>query len=138
MSKIPKHPDKEQKLKKKHRTDEEFAYRSVLISAILGGIFFIISIFLNIEIVTIFMNIDVIWTLIDILIKVIVILLFFLFMTTSIGNYKELVGKPLNWKDLLLLFLLSIGQAILNPFVFVFTLFGLAIISIYLYVVQEM
>ena len=138
MSKIPKQPEKKKKSKQNHRTDEDFAYRSVLMSAILGGIFYIISIFFNIEIISVFMNINIYWTIIDISLKVIIILLFFLFMTTSLGNYKELIGKPLNWKELLLLFVLSIGQTILNPIVFVFTLFGLVIILIYLYVVQEM
>ena len=138
MSKIPKQPEKKKKSKQNHRTDEEFAYRSVLISATLGGIFYIISIFFNIEIISVFMNINIFWTFIDISLKVIIILLFFLFMTTSLGNYKELIGKPLNWKELLLLFVLSIGQTILNPLVFVFTLFGLVIIMIYLYLVQEM
>ncbi len=138
MSKIPKQPEKKKKSKEKQRSDEEFAYRSVLISAILGGIFCTISIFFNIEIITVFMDINVFWTLIDISLKVIIILLFFLFMTTSIGNYKELIGKPLNWKELLLLIVLSIGQTILNPLVFAFTLIGLVIIIIYLYVVQEM
>ena len=138
MSKIPKQPEKKKKSKQNHRTDEDFAYRSVLMSAILGGIFYIISILFNIEIISVFMNINIYWTIIDISLKVIIILLFFLFMTTSLGNYKELIGKPLNWKELLLLFVLSIGQTILNPIVFVFTLFGLVIILIYLYVVQEM
>lgn len=137
MSKIPKQPKKKKILKEKHRTDEEFAYRSTIISAILGGIFFIISIFFNIEIISVFMNINIFWNLIDITIKVIIILLFFLFMTTSIGNYKELIGKPVSWKELLLLIALSIGQSILNPVVFVFTLIGLVIIVIYLYIVQE-
>ncbi|NVM34205.1 MAG: hypothetical protein HWN81_01335 [Candidatus Lokiarchaeota archaeon] len=137
MSKIPKQPKKKKKSKEKHRSDEEFAYRSILISAILGGIFYIISIFFNIEIISMFMNINIFWTFIDISLKVIIILLFFLFITTSIGNYKELIGKPLSWKELLLLIILSIGQTILNPVVFVFTLFGLIIILIYLYVVQE-
>ena len=59
------------KSKEKHRTDEEFAYRSIIISAILGGIFFIISIFFNIEIISVFMNINIFWTLIDITLKVV-------------------------------------------------------------------
>lgn len=138
MSKIPKRPEKKEKSREYHRSDEEYAYRSVLISAVLGGILYIISILFNIEIISIFMNINMFWTFIDISLKVIVILLFFLFMITSIGNYKELIGKPLNWKELLLLFVLSIGQTILNPLVFVFTLIGLLIILIYLYVIQEM
>ncbi len=137
MSKIPKQQEKELKSKEKYRSNEKFAYRSVIISAILGGIFFIISLFFNTGFITIFMNKDIFWNFIDITIKVLAIMFFFLFMITSVGNYKELIGKPLNWKELLFLFLLSIGQTILNIWVFTFTLFGLAIIIIYLYIVQE-
>jgi len=137
MSKIPKQKKNEQKLKKKSKSDENFAFRSVIVSAIFGGIFFVISLFFNTEIITIFLNRGTFWTFIDILIKVITILLFFLFMITSIGNYKELIGKPLNWKELLLVFLFSIGQTILNVWVFIFTLFGLVLLLIYLYIIQE-
>lgn len=138
MSKIPKEPEKVLKKRKRYRSDEIFAYRSVIISAILGGIFYIISLFFNLGIITIFLNQSVLWTIFDVLIKVIVILLFFLFMITSLANYKELIGKPLDWKELFLLIGFSIGQTILNPWVFIFTLFGLAIILIYLYIVQEL
>jgi len=137
MSKIPKQPEKKLKKKKRYRSDEKFAYRSVIVSAILGGIVYIISLLFNLEIVTLFMNQGILWSIIDVTIKVVVILLFFLFIITSIGNYKELVGKRLNWRELLLLLAFSIGQTILNPWVFIFTLFGLAIILVYLYLVQE-
>ncbi len=137
MSKIPKHPEKKTKLKEKYRSDENFAYKSVIISFILGCIFFIVSLLFNIEIITIFMNREILWTFIDIVIKVIVVLLFFLFIITSFANYKELIGKRLNWKELLLIILLSIGQTILNSLVFVFTLFGLVIILIYIFLIQE-
>ncbi len=137
MSKIPKKSGKEVKTRNQYYTDEEFAYRTVIISAIFGGVFYLISLLFNLEIILILPNQNIIWNIIDILIKVIVILLFFIFMITSIGNYKEITGKPLNWKELLLLILISIGQTILNPWIFIFTLFGLLVILIYLYLVQE-
>ncbi|KKL89943.1 hypothetical protein LCGC14_1909620 [marine sediment metagenome] len=58
-------------------------------------------------------------------------------MITSIGNYKELIGKPVDWKGLMLLFVISLGQTLLNIWVFIFTLFGLILILIYLTLVQE-
>jgi len=137
MSKIPKQPEKKDNLKQKYRTDENFAFKSVIISFILGCIFFIISLLFNTEVITIFMNREIIWTFIDVLIKTIVVLLFFLFIITSFANYKEVIGKRLNWKDLLLIILLSIGQTILNSLVFIFTFIGLIIIVIYLFLIQE-
>ena len=52
MSNISKHTDKKANSKAKQGIDEKFAYRSVIISVILGGIFLTISIFFNIEIIT--------------------------------------------------------------------------------------
>lgn len=137
MSKIPKQTKKELKSKDKYRSDEKFAYRSVIVSAIYGGVFYIISLFFNAELITVFMNQNIIWNIVDILIKVLSILMFFLFMITSIGNYKELIGKPVDWKELILLFVFSLGQSILNPWIFIFTFFGLILILIYLFLVQE-
>jgi hypothetical protein len=137
MSKIPKESEKKFKSKKKNRNDDDFAFRSVLISAIFGGILFIISFLFNVEIVTIFMSGEILFTIIDVILKTFLVLLFFIFIITSYGNYKELVGKPLNWKDLLVIIVISIGQTILNLWVFILTLFGLIIILIYLYLVQE-
>lgn len=137
MSKIPKQTKKELKSKDKYRSDEKFAYRSVIVSAIYGGVFYIISLFFNAELITVFMNQNIIWNIVDILIKVLSILMFFLFMITSIGNYKELIGKPVDWKELILLFVFSLGQTLLNPWIFIFTLLGLILILIYLFLVQE-
>jgi hypothetical protein len=138
MSKIPKQQEKKLKVKEKNQSDEKFAYRSVVVSAILGCVFFVISLLFNIEIITVLMNVATFWTFIDISIKTIAVLLFFLFIITSYGNYKELIGKRLNWKELVLLILLSIGQTILNPLVFILTLLGLIVILIYLFLVQEL
>lgn len=137
MSKSAKYPKKELESKEKQLSDEIFAYRSVKISGILGGFCFVISIFFNIEIINIFMNKNIFLDIVDVSIKVATILLFFFFMMISIGNYKELIGKPSDWKDLLILFAFSLGQTLLNPWVFIFTLLGLILILIYLYIVQE-
>ncbi|MFX1308322.1 MAG: hypothetical protein ACFE8C_01355 [Promethearchaeota archaeon] len=138
MSKIPKQPEKKLKLKGKYQSDEKFAFRSVVLSAILGCIFFTISLLFNAEIITILMNKEIIWTIFDVFIKVFAVLLFFLFITTSYGNYKELIGKRLNWRELVLLILFSIGQTILNLLVFILTLIGLIVVLIYLFLVQEL
>lgn len=134
---MPKIAKKELKSKEKQLFDENFAFRSVKISVILGGICLVISILFNVEIITIFTNKNIFLNIVDISIKVLTILLFFFFMMISIGNYKELIGKPSDWKDLLILFAFSLGQTLLNPWVFIFTLLGLILILVYLYIVQE-
>ncbi|MFX1314047.1 MAG: hypothetical protein ACFFHD_15785 [Promethearchaeota archaeon] len=136
MSKIAKHPNKK-KIEKKYKTDEQFAYRTVISTAILGGIFYIISIIVNMGLLSMFIDKNPIINIIELVVQVAVVLLFFLFMLTSIGNYKELTGKPLDWKELIVLFVFSIGQTLLNLWTFFFTILGLILIIVYLYLVQE-
>jgi len=138
MPKLLKQSEKDVKSKGKQRSDENYAFRSVIISAILGGIFLVISLIFNTELLTLNFNQNIIWNIVDVLIKVGAILLFFMFMITSIGNYKELIGKPVDWKELLLLITFSLGQTILNLWVLVFTFFGLILILVYLFIVQDM
>jgi hypothetical protein len=137
MSKIPKIQTKDREPKSKSRSEDKFAYRTVVISTALSLIFYVISLLFNAEIISIFTGTNLIFYILDILIKVIAILLFFLFMMISIGNYKEMTGKPLGWKEFLLLFILSLGQTLLNYIVFIFTFIGLLLILIYLFLVQE-
>ena len=83
------------------------------------------------------MNRGIYWDILDVSIKVSLILLSFLFMMISIGNYKELTGKPVGLKEILLLIGLSLVQTMKNLYVFIFSLIGLAILLIYLYLIQE-
>ena len=138
MSKVPKDQIKEQKLKIKRRSDDKFAYRTVIISCFLSIIFYVISLLFNIEVISIFTNNNILFTMLNVLIQVVTILLFFLFIMISVGNYKELTGKPLDWKELLLLIVLSLGQTLLNLWVFAFTFIGLFVIIIYINLVQEL
>ena len=133
MSKIKK----ENQLKKSKVSDDNFAFKSVIRSTVLGGIFFIVSILFNGEIFEIFDTSILLWNIIDSIIKVVFILLFFIFMIISMGNYKELTGKPLNFKDILLLSVLSLIQAFWNPIVLTFTFAGLLILLAYLYLLQD-
>lgn len=137
MSKIPKDQVEQQKSKSKRRFDDKFAYRTVIISTILGLAFYIISLLFNIGIITIFSNVSMLFDIIEGFIKVGATLLFFLFMVISIGNYKELTGKPLGGSLVFLLFLLALGQTIMNTIIFVLTFIGLLIFLIYIYLVQE-
>ena len=137
MSNISKNSNKRSNSKVEQARDEVFAYKSVIRSAILTGVFFIFSILFNLRIITFFMNRNLLWDILDVMIKTILILLFFFFMMVSLGNYKELVGNPLNWKEILLIIILSLGQSILNPWVFTLTLIGIILVLIYLFLIQE-
>jgi len=137
MSKINKNSVKSQQTKKKGKIEEKFAYRSVILSAIFGGLFLVISILLNGEIITLFLADDPFLLVLDITIKVSVILIFNILIMVSFGNYKELTGKPVNFKIIGLLFFFSLIQAFRDSLVFSFTLVGLLAIVLYLYLIQE-
>jgi len=71
MSKIPKDQIKEQKLKIKRRSDDKFAYRTVIISCFLSIFFYVISILFNFRVISIFTNINILFEgLEDLLMKI--------------------------------------------------------------------
>ncbi|MEJ2250803.1 MAG: hypothetical protein P8Y70_18845 [Candidatus Lokiarchaeota archaeon] len=135
MSKISK--TKNQKEGLTEGSSESFAYKTVILAAVLGGITLVASFLFNAGIITFFMYKGFLFEVIDIIIKVSLILLSFLFILVSLGNYKELTGKPMSWKELLLLIVLAVSQTILNPVVFGYTLIGLLLIVIYLFLTQK-
>ena len=137
MSKFKRDNSKSIKGNNDLKVNEKFAFKTVVLTAIISGVLLLISILFNTQMITIFMVKNTIWYYFDIIIKVCVILFFFLFSLISIGNYKELSGKPLDFKIIILLFILSLIQAYRNSWVFGFTFLGLIVIVIYLYFVQD-
>ncbi len=137
MSKIKKENLKSGTINTKQKLEEKSAYRSVVLSAVIGGILLILSIFLNGGYLSLVISENFLFQTLDITIRVLVILFFFIFMTISIGNYKELTGKPLDLKFIVLIFIFSLIQAFRDSIVFSFSLIGLLIIIVYLFLVQE-
>ena len=129
MSKISKNESKSD--------NTNFAYQTVIRSVILAGFFLVLSFIFNGEIIKIYDGTNDILIILVAVFKVSLILIFFIFSVISIGNYKELSGKPLNLKDILLLCVISLIQAFRDPIVLVFTLFGLGILLVYFYISQE-
>jgi hypothetical protein len=135
MPKIQKEPSKS---REKQGFKENFAFRSLLITTIIGIMCFLVSIFINLaEILSALLYQNFLFNVIEIVVRVSVILFFFFFMVVSLGNYKDLLGKPSDWKEMLFLFCLSLLQTIRNIYVFGLTLLGLIIILFYLYLIQE-
>jgi len=137
MSKVKNKHLKSGTANRKPKLKEKSAYRSVILSAVIGGMLLVISILLNGGYLSLFASEDLFLQTVDITIKVLVILFFFIFITISIGNYKELTGKPLDLKLIVLIFIFSLIQAFRDSIVFSFSLIGLLIIMVYLFLVQE-
>ena len=137
MSKVKKEHLTSGTANRKPKLKEKSAYRSVILSAVIGGILLIISILLNGEYLSLFASEEFFLQTLDITVKVLVILFFFIFMTISIGNYKELTGKPLDLKLIVLILIFSLIQAFRDSIVFSFSLIGLLLIMVYMFLVQE-
>ena len=136
---------KERKIESKSKRipDDKLILKSVKISAILAGVFLVLSLFFNGTewffegIITNYVKKEIYWEIIDHTIKTSVIILEFFFMMISLGNYKELTGKPVKLKEILFLLGLSLIQTIRSLVVFILTLIGVFAILFYLYLIQE-
>jgi len=137
MSKIKKENLKSGTVNRKPKLKEKSAHRSVILSAVIAGILLVISILLNGGYLSLFASENILLQTLDITVKVLVILFFFIFITISIGNYKELTGKPLDLKLIALIFIFSLIQSFRDSTVFSFSLIGLLLMMAYLFLVQE-
>lgn len=147
---MPKYKkDKKKPPKSKNISEDAFLLRSVRISAILGGIFLLLSLVFNgtqrfydhlvtklLPSISHLLQADN-WVVVDNIIKVSVILFAFFFMIISLGNYKEYTGKPIKIQEILILVGFSLLQTVRNLYVFIFTIIGLVLLLFYLYLVQE-
>lgn len=147
---MPKYKkDKKKPPKSNNISEDAFLLRSIRISAILGGIFLLLSLIFNgterffdhlviklLPSISHLLQADY-WVVIDNIVKVSVILFAFFFMIISLGNYKEYTGKPIKVQEILVLVGFSLIQTVRNLYVFIFTLIGLVLLLFYLYLVQE-
>ena len=142
--KNPQAKKQQHKKEELQRLKDKYAFRSVVLSAVIGSLLLVVSFFLNgtswfLEgiFVSNFVEKELLWEILDNTIKVTVIILTFYFFMLSLGNYKELTGKPVEVKELALLITLSLIQTIRNIWVFIFTMVFLSLIIFYLYLTQE-
>ena len=73
---------------------------------------------------------------IDIVIKSGAIIIFFLFAFISLGNFQELRGYIMTWKEMTVLIVLTLIQATANGNVFIISSLGIIIIVIYMFFIQ--
>ncbi|MCF2138954.1 MAG: hypothetical protein K9W44_02715 [Candidatus Lokiarchaeota archaeon] len=121
-------------------------FNSAKISYILALIFFIISFLFNGLIITPWNDLvqnaassaegPTALGVIDIAIKSVSIILFFLFAFISWGNLQELRGYIITWKEMVVLIILTLIQATINGTVFLISTIGVIIILVYFYFIQ--
>ena len=74
--------------------------------------------------------------LLDLVIKSFSIILFFFFSFVSMGNWRELSGYILTWKEMVILLVFSLVQATTDGSVFIISSIGIVIILFYMYFIQ--
>ena len=74
--------------------------------------------------------------LLDLVIKSFSIILFFFFSFVSMGNWRELSGYILTWKEMAILLVFSLVQATTDGSVFIISSIGIVIILFYMYFIQ--
>ena len=72
----------------------------------------------------------------DVIIKSFSVILFFLFILISLGNYQEMRGYIVKWKQLLFIIIISILQASTEIYVFLIAAIGITLIITYFYFIQ--
>ena len=140
MPKFNKEPEDETLDKQKSikiLSEDEFIINSSKRSFYLTGICFLVSILFNMGIINIVVNQNIYLNILDVFIKSLSIILFFFFLIIAVSNIEEIKGKVLGWKQLTLIIIMSLIQSIRNGWVFLFSSLGIAIIILYLLVLQE-
>jgi hypothetical protein len=159
MPKIQKNKEKRQqredmlkKLEIEKSIEKKYMFSSAFITLLIAIAFFVISFIFNgrfyeIPIPTPEIDASVIeeeaessgisWlNVLDVGIKSFSVILFFLFMLISVGNYQELRGYIVKWKQLLFLIIISILQASTEIYVFLIAAIGITLIITYFYFIQ--
>ncbi len=88
-------------------------------------------------IINIFIDQNIYLSVLDVSIKSISLILFFFFLIIAVSNVEEINGKALSWKELTLIIIMSLVQSIRNGWVLLFSSLGIALIILYLFVLQE-
>ena len=135
--KIPEKQPLKEKSTKKPISRDEFMTKSSIKSSYMAGACLVVSILFNAGILTFFMNQNIYLDIIDVSIKSASIILFFLFLCIAVGNIEEINGKVLGWKELIGLVLISLLQSIRNGWVLLVSSIGVALVILYLWIIQE-
>ena len=139
MPKYKKVKKKSAELKKIQRelTDlKQNVFSSAIKSLIIGGVFLILSILFNGNVISTEFEQGTALDILMILVKSLIIVLFYTFILLSVANSMELKGNPASFREIIIIGVLSLIQSVLSSAVFWLSLFGIIIITLYLWIVQ--
>lgn len=111
-------------------------FSSSMISILIGGVLLVVSLILNNNLIPISTVSGSALDIVVIFIKSLVIILFYAFVLIGLANNKELKGKPISYKEIIILAALALIQSVRSGYVFGISLAGILIVTFYLWVVQ--
>lgn len=119
-------------------------YKSALFTFLLAALMLVISFLFNGRIISSWVqNVENVETTgkdfyntLDIIIRTVSVVLFFLFCLISIGNLQELRGYVVTWKEMVVLIVLSLIQTTISGAVFALSLLGIVVVLVYMYFIQ--
>ena len=112
-------------------------YRSSVLTYLLAVVFLAISFLFNGKLLTAWVSkvdgtatIDSspTFVILDVAIRSISVILFFWYTLVSVGNWQELRGYILTWKEMTVILILSLFQTTINGTVFIISLIGISLI----------
>jgi hypothetical protein len=141
MPKIKKRKSRESKLKDlevQKMIAKKFMYLSAMKTYIIAIVFFIVSLIFNGRYIVLEDKFgeSTATSIFDVLIKSFSIILFFFFTIVALGNWMELRGYILTWKEVLIVLIISILQSSTELYVFLIVAFGVVLILTYMYFIQ--
>ncbi len=113
-----------------------FMFSSALKGFIVAGVFLVLSLLFNAELVPLFTESSTTFKIVNVLIRGGLIIGFFFFIFVSFVNLRELRGKVSEWQDIVLLAVISILQGILSGWVVLVALVGIILLVLYFWVLQ--
>ncbi len=147
MPKIPKNKKKRsrknmtkqeriQLLKIEQANKKQQMFQSTVITYLLALVFFILSLLFNAEYISLNFGESTGAQVGEIALKSVPVILFFFFMLVAVGNYQEMRGYIVTWKELVALLVLSFLLAGSSGWVFFISFLGISLIITYLYFLQ--
>jgi hypothetical protein len=111
-------------------------YKSSIRSLIIGGICFVISLLFNGKVIEISVDSGSALDVLLILFKSLLITVFYTFTLIGLANTMELRGKPSALRDIIIVAVIALIQGVLSLPVFLLSLLGVLLASLYLWAVQ--
>jgi magnesium-transporting ATPase (P-type) len=139
---MPKYKKKGSKIAQEEESRQQlidqkrFMYSSSLRSLIISGVCFVLSFLFNGNLIQIDVAMGSAVGVLLVLLKALLITLFYIFTLVGLANTMELRGKPSSLREIIIVGILALIQGVLSLPVFLLSLLGVILASLYLWAIQ--